>query len=166
VNQGATVTRKLYWGKAIDVTFDLGVCLHAAECLRGLPDVFDVHRKPWVLPDAGDPFQIAAVIARCPTGALQYSFAREYLPGEAASPLTAVTARSDGPVWLTGNLVLTTDQGETRETRLALCRCGQSGRPPFCDASGPCTGWRSKPKPASDGEQPPARQAPSGPPTN
>jgi uncharacterized Fe-S cluster protein YjdI len=141
------MTSKLYWGKSINVTFDASLCLHAAECLRGNPAVFDVHRKPWVLPDEGDPFEVAQIIERCPTGALQYSFTREYLPAEPGDAAPSVVAKSDGPLWLRGDLTLITDDGATRVTRIALCRCGATNQTPFCDASGPCTDWHP-PRPA------------------
>ncbi|MDR1426897.1 MAG: CDGSH iron-sulfur domain-containing protein, partial [Bifidobacteriaceae bacterium] len=103
------------------------------------------------LPDAGDAFEIARAIERCPAGALKYSFTRDYLPAESGDD-TRVVALADGPLWLRGSITLVTEEGETHETRLALCRCGSSARPPFCDASGPCTGWRTPP---------PAKQAPA-----
>jgi CDGSH-type Zn-finger protein len=100
------------------------------------------------MPDAGDPFEIARVVERCPTGALKYSFTHEYLPPEEGDTSTVVVAKSDGPLWLRGAITLVDDQGSTQETRLALCRCGTSDNPPFCDASGPCTAWKP-PRPGS-----------------
>jgi len=47
-------------------------CVHAAECLRGLPQVFNVRRRPWVDPNAAAPERIAEVISRCPSGALSF----------------------------------------------------------------------------------------------
>ena len=62
-------TRKRYRGDAVNVTFDPLRCRHAAECIRGLPAVFDTHRRPWILPDGADPEDVVRVVARCPTGA-------------------------------------------------------------------------------------------------
>ncbi|EFE78289.1 LOW QUALITY PROTEIN: conserved hypothetical protein, partial [Streptomyces filamentosus NRRL 15998] len=42
---------KSYDGEGIVVGFDSHRCLHAAECVRGLPTVFDVDRRPWIQPD-------------------------------------------------------------------------------------------------------------------
>jgi hypothetical protein len=42
----------------------------AAECVRGMPAVFDPAKRPWIAPDAADAETLAAVIRRCPTGAL------------------------------------------------------------------------------------------------
>lgn len=39
--KGPTVTRKLYTGPIVDVSFDLEVCQHSANCVRGMPEVFD-----------------------------------------------------------------------------------------------------------------------------
>lgn len=42
---------KAYEGPSITVTFEAGRCLHAAECVHGLPEVFDTARRPWIQPD-------------------------------------------------------------------------------------------------------------------
>ena len=64
-------TVRLYLGKDIEITYDTERCIHAAECTRGLPVVFDNSRRPWIQPDSASANTIAAVIARCPSGALQ-----------------------------------------------------------------------------------------------
>ncbi len=61
-----------YDGEGIVVGFDAHRCLHAAECVRGLPAVFDAGRRPWVQPDNAPADEVADVIRRCPSGALQY----------------------------------------------------------------------------------------------
>jgi uncharacterized Fe-S cluster protein YjdI len=55
----------------IVVTFDPNVCRHAGVCLRGLPAVFDVHRRDWVRPAAASADDVEAQVHRCPSGALQ-----------------------------------------------------------------------------------------------
>ena len=71
-----TMTKKLqiYDTPAITVTFDPDVCIHSGVCVRGLPAVFDVKRKHWVRPELASATEVAAQIARCPSGALQYHF--------------------------------------------------------------------------------------------
>jgi uncharacterized Fe-S cluster protein YjdI len=64
--------RKTYEGREVDVSFDPEVCIHAGNCVRGLPAVFDAKRKPWILPDAADVDEVVAQVRRCPSGALQY----------------------------------------------------------------------------------------------
>lgn len=60
-----------YDAPGITVTFDPTVCTHSAVCVRGLPAVFDVRRKRWVHAEAATADEVAAQVARCPSGALQ-----------------------------------------------------------------------------------------------
>jgi uncharacterized Fe-S cluster protein YjdI len=130
---------KHYEGKDIEVTYDTARCLHAAECVRGLPAVFDTAKRPWIAPDAADAEALAAVIRRCPTGALHYTL-RDGEPEPASAP-TRIRLAKDGPLLLEGDLEL---DGK-RETRAAICRCGQSANEPYCDHSGPCREWKYEP---------------------
>ncbi len=68
-----TVTTRLqtYEAPGITVTFDPTRCTHSAVCIRGLPLVFDVRRKRWIHADAASADEVAAQVARCPSGALQ-----------------------------------------------------------------------------------------------
>lgn len=68
------MTKRLqtYEVPGITVTFDPNRCIHAGTCLRGLPSVFDVRRKRWILADAAPADEVAAQVDRCPSGALQY----------------------------------------------------------------------------------------------
>jgi uncharacterized Fe-S cluster protein YjdI len=63
--------RKNYVGHAVTVSFDGEVCQHAAECVRGLPAVFDTQKRPWIQPDQADAAQVIEVVGRCPSGALR-----------------------------------------------------------------------------------------------
>jgi len=56
----------------IVVTFDPEICRHTGVCVRGLPLVFDVRRKRWIAPESAPAAEVAAQVARCPSGALQY----------------------------------------------------------------------------------------------
>jgi uncharacterized Fe-S cluster protein YjdI len=69
------MTRKLYTGPIINVSFDGAICEHAAECVRGMPSVFDTGKRPWINPEVASTTALARdlreVIARCPSGALR-----------------------------------------------------------------------------------------------
>jgi uncharacterized Fe-S cluster protein YjdI len=67
------VTKRLqsYEGEGITVTFDPNICTHSANCVRGLPAVFDTRRQRWVDVTAATADEIAAQVAKCPSGALQ-----------------------------------------------------------------------------------------------
>lgn len=66
--------RKTYHGQLADVSFDSDVCQHAAECVRGMPEVFNTANRPWIDPgtvtDETGRNLLEEVIGRCPSGAL------------------------------------------------------------------------------------------------
>ena len=68
----ATKRLQTYETPEIVVTFDPNLCVHSGVCLRGLPMVFDVRRRQWVRPELASAAEVAAQVARCPSGALQY----------------------------------------------------------------------------------------------
>jgi uncharacterized Fe-S cluster protein YjdI len=57
---------------SLTVTFDPRVCTHSGVCVRGLFDVFDVSKRPWVNLDAAPADKVAEQVKRCPSGALQF----------------------------------------------------------------------------------------------
>ena len=71
-----------YSGAKAAISYDVKRCIHAAECVHGLPDVFDPDRKPWIEPDGAEPEQLLEVVTSCPTGALRL----ERSDGEQAGP--------------------------------------------------------------------------------
>ena len=62
---------QIYRTPEITVTFAPNLCLHSGVCVRGLPAVFDVTQKRWVRPERATADEVAAQVARCPSGALQ-----------------------------------------------------------------------------------------------
>jgi len=79
---------------------------------------------------------MAAVIRRCPTGALQY----ERLDGQDAEKATgrnALVDSPDGPIYAHGDIELRSSTGAliAREVRAAFCRCGASANKPYCDCA-------------------------------
>jgi uncharacterized Fe-S cluster protein YjdI len=64
--------RQTYEAPEITVTFDPDVCIHSGNCVRGLPEVFDIKRKHWIRPELRDADVVAAQVGRCPSGALQF----------------------------------------------------------------------------------------------
>jgi uncharacterized Fe-S cluster protein YjdI len=54
------------------VRYDPAICTHAANCVRQLPEVFDVSRSPWVKVDGAPEERVARQVAACPSGALTF----------------------------------------------------------------------------------------------
>ncbi|OIO56857.1 MAG: hypothetical protein COX57_08440 [Alphaproteobacteria bacterium CG_4_10_14_0_2_um_filter_63_37] len=123
-----------YTAPGIVVFFEPKLCTHVAECIQGLPQVFNTRDKPWVHPEQAGADPIAEVIERCPTSALRYE-RTDGAPQEAIPKRNTVSVCPKGPLFFRGDLILTDALGNEvrRETRLALCRCGATRNPPFCD---------------------------------
>ncbi len=139
----STVKIHRYEADGIVVTYEARRCIHARECVHGLPAVFDPNRKPWVDPKASRAGEIARVIERCPTGALQYE-RNDRGPQESPPPKNAIRLAVDGPLYLHGTVRVNGADGQpvVQDTRVALCRCGKSGLKPYCDGSHTKTGFK------------------------
>lgn len=68
---------KEYKGEKITVYFNSEICHHAAKCVKGLPEVFNVKARPWISPDQADEKKVAEVVDSCPSGALKYKLLKE-----------------------------------------------------------------------------------------
>ncbi len=121
--------KRTYENDRIKVFWDSDKCYHAGFCVRDLPEVFNVQRRPWVDVSAADVGKIRRVIDSCPSAALSYEVLGE--------DLKAVTIRvlKDGPFLVRGSCQLLKADGEVIETdgTFVLCRCGSSKEMPFCD---------------------------------
>jgi uncharacterized Fe-S cluster protein YjdI/CDGSH-type Zn-finger protein len=125
-----------YIAEGIVVFYQPRLCIHAAECVRGLGQVFDTQKKPWIQPEHAGVEELVEVIQRCPSGALQF----ERLDGgeaEAVPQFVSADLMPNGPLYVRGPMVFKNEQGEVvlESTRAALCRCGASKNKPFCDNS-------------------------------
>lgn len=56
----------------IIVRFDPNTCIHAGECIRGLPAVFNLSKDPWIDVDGASVHAIIEQVKHCPSGALTY----------------------------------------------------------------------------------------------
>lgn len=61
-----------YKNDKLVVRYDPGVCIHAGECVRGLPSVFNLSKKPWVDVSGASAAAIIEQVKCCPSGALTY----------------------------------------------------------------------------------------------
>lgn len=139
---GADLLRgKIYTGNRVSVSYDAPRCTHVANCVRGLPAVFRPKERPWIqLDNEPSAERVAEIVRTCPTGALHYALHGG--PPEAPAAPTTLTPVMDGPLTLRGDLVIQTPDGEVREVRAALCRCGASNNKPFCDGTHARIGWK------------------------
>ncbi|PSL40065.1 putative Fe-S cluster protein YjdI [Planomicrobium soli] len=128
---------KVYTGEEVDVSFTPSLCIHAAECVKGHPEVFDTKRRPWIIPDQGSANAVADVIARCPSGALQY-LRKDQRANELPEVPTTIAATVSGQFVVRGDLRIDHQEGQLKTYRATLCGCGNSHNQPFCDKSSLC----------------------------
>lgn len=136
--------RRVYANDAIEVHWEPKLCIHARNCVRGLPLGFDPQRRPWIDVDAAQADEIADVIRTCPTGALHF---RRLDGGVQEEPQddTTVEPQPNGPLFVRGRIKIVDGEGRLirEDTRVALCRCGASENMPFCDGSHKRIGFRT-----------------------
>ncbi|MDW7670502.1 MAG: CDGSH iron-sulfur domain-containing protein [Bacillota bacterium] len=126
---------KTYEGANITIYDNRGVCSHDESCTRLLPAVFDKDKRPWIDPDGASVAEIIDTIEKCPSGALSYGIGSRRYQEMDREP--AIQTTKNGPLKVTGGIILKDDQGCQPECRehYTLCRCGESKNKPFCDGS-------------------------------
>ena len=144
---------QVYAGDGFEVTYDPDICIHARECVRRLPEVFDAEARPWIRPERAPAQRIADVVVRCPSGALRF-VAKGAAAGtapeaaakapEAGAARATVTLRQDGPLMISGDFEIRAPDGRVlfAGQKTALCRCGQSATKPFCDGAHKRVGFK------------------------
>ena len=124
-------------GTHITVTDDRSICVHAGFCGTRVTNVWKEVGKT---EESTVRVEVIGMVERCPSGALTYRF-----DGEPVEPLLpqAISVTDDGPLWVTGNVAITSSDGTPLETRnrVTLCRCGASANKPLCDGSHKAAGF-------------------------
>jgi len=133
-----------YGNDEIEVRWDQKRCIHAAACVKGLPAVFDIDRKPWIDPDKASVEEIREVIHTCPSGALSYTVHTSEAT-ESVPETNQIIIDEDGPLYASGDIQVLNSEGEEimRDTRIAFCRCGASSNKPLCDLSHDKAGFKA-----------------------
>jgi uncharacterized Fe-S cluster protein YjdI/CDGSH-type Zn-finger protein len=132
----ASNVERVYANDSIEVTWEPGLCIHFAACIRGSSKAFNPRNRPWVDVNAETPERIAEIVSRCPTGAL-HAIWKDGHPSETPPEPATIIPTTDGPLFLHGKIRILDRQGNVvrADTRIALCRCGHSKNKPFCDDS-------------------------------
>ena len=63
---------KHYTNGEVTIVWKPATCIHSTICFRGLPDVFDTRKRPWVTPEGAETQAIIEQVKQCPSGALSY----------------------------------------------------------------------------------------------
>jgi CDGSH-type Zn-finger protein/uncharacterized Fe-S cluster protein YjdI len=144
-----------YRGEAITVRFDGRRCIHARNCVLGRPDVFVPNADgAWIKPDNANAETMAGIVLSCPSGALSYE-RLDGGPQETAPAVNLVRIRENGPLAFHAELAI---EGEPPALRATLCRCGASGRKPYCDGSHAAAQFVATGEPATQESSPLAQR--------
>ena len=113
-----------------------GVCIHAGICAKTLPQVYNPDVRPWIKAENATINDLKAQIDECPSGALSY-YTRGKEITEIKTQETKVEVRANGPLLITGTLLVTDAEGNTvvKTKKTAFCRCGASNNKPYCDGA-------------------------------
>ena len=129
----AGITKK-YKNDDITVVWKPGLCIHAAECVKRLPEVYDPRAKPWIKIENASTSQLKSQIDKCPSGALSYQTNNIKIDKIMESKIK-VSILENGPLLVDGTIEITKPDGtvENKEKTTAFCRCGASANKPYCD---------------------------------
>jgi len=142
---------KEYSNGEVTIFWNPELCIHSANCLIGLPDVFNNRKKPWINIHGAGSKEIMKVVDRCPSRALTYLKSAKLVtskPRKSAKKkvrYARVQILKDGPILISGNFIIRDPR--KKKVRIeneitALCRCGSTGKRPFCDGSHHSAGFK------------------------
>ncbi|PIW06045.1 MAG: hypothetical protein COW40_01590 [Cytophagales bacterium CG17_big_fil_post_rev_8_21_14_2_50_40_13] len=124
---------KEYSNDEITVLWKPQQCIHSGICLRGLPQVFDLKRKPWVDIKGASSEEIVKLVKDCPSKALSIKGVKFK---EVDNSSTEVNLIPHGPLIIRGGATVKDRKDETvHHETVSFCRCGRSGKYPYCDGT-------------------------------
>lgn len=118
-------------------------CIHATECVKRLPKVYDPNAKPWITIENASTEELISQIKACPSGALSYKTTHK-MSKEESGLETKVEVLENGPLLVYGTLSITKPNGEKEQKNkaTAFCRCGVSQNKPYCDGAHKKSGFK------------------------
>jgi uncharacterized Fe-S cluster protein YjdI len=127
---------KKYSNEEITVIWKPKTCIHAAECVKRLPKVYNPNAKPWITIENATSEELMSQIDACPSGALTYKSNNIEKQIE-MEETTKIDVLENGPLLVHGTIEITNSNGkkEVKEKRTAFCRCGVSQNKPYCDGA-------------------------------
>ncbi len=125
---------KEYSNGEITILWKPKICIHAAECVKRLPNVYKPKEKPWITIENATTEELKVQVETCPSGALSYRM-NNAEDKEEMHTETVVEVMENGPLLVYGTLHITNSDGakEIKNKTTAFCRCGASTNKPYCD---------------------------------
>ena len=130
------ITKK-YTNGEVTVIWKPNECIHSTICFKGLGEVFDPRKRPWITPEGATTDKIIEQVKKCPSGALSYYLNRDADDKVRVEAETIVETMPNGPLLVYGNVAIKDKEGNLTQKNnvTAFCRCGASSNKPFCDGS-------------------------------
>lgn len=130
------ITKK-YTNGEVTIVWKPNECIHSGICFRGLGEVFDPRKRPWITPEGSTTDKIIEQVKKCPSGALSYYLNRDAGEEIKIEAETIVEPTPNGPLMVYGNVSIKGADGliTKKSNATAFCRCGASQNKPFCDGS-------------------------------
>lgn len=131
-----------YSNGEVTVVWKPETCIHSAICFKGLHDVFDPTKRPWINIGGATTARIVEQVRKCPSGALSYFMDADstedqrHVQVEEAN-IVNIEVTTNGPLIVKTDCMITYSDGrqEIKKARTALYRCGSSANKPYCDGS-------------------------------
>ncbi len=110
-----TIMEKQYTNGEITIVWKPDACIHSTLCWRGMVDVFNPKKRPWINMEGAESEALIAQVEKCPSGALSFfrNNKAEAQP-ETVEVETIVEATSH---------------------KVTFPCCGAFGNKPYCDGS-------------------------------
>jgi uncharacterized Fe-S cluster protein YjdI len=131
------ITKK-YSNGEVTIVWKPAECIHSGICFRGLGEVFDPRKRPWVTPEFSTTEKIVEQIKKCPSGALSFYMNADAPTDEVkVESETIVETVPNGPLMVYGNVSVKDRNGiiTQKNKATAFCRCGASQNKPYCDGT-------------------------------
>ena len=130
------ITKK-YSNGEVTIVWKPSMCIHSGICFRGLNDVFDPQKRPWITPEKSTTDKIIEQVKKCPSGALSYYLNRDESEEIKIEAETIIETMENGPLLVYGNVTVKDSKGNLtkKNNATAFCRCGGSSNKPYCDGS-------------------------------
>ncbi|MCB1025511.1 MAG: (4Fe-4S)-binding protein [Acidobacteria bacterium] len=132
---------KKYKDKELTVFWKPELCIHAGECVKGAPGVFNPKTRPWIQLQYASNEDVKKAVDNCPSGALTYidqNEEKKEVPAAEESGYLRIKASKNGPLMVQGSFEMEDRDGNVQLCKgkaIALCRCGSSRNKPFCDGT-------------------------------